>query len=355
MDGLVRLITFPFQFIYETLLSALRLAWNLVRRRIDIVDPLGDTLKFISDFESVYGTEHPVFYRGTYEQALSDAKKELKFLLIYLHSEHHRDTHDFCTNVLSHQLVINYINRNKLLFWGCSVDSREGYRVSVLLRASTTPFLALFALKDNRMNVVRTFFGPTSVERLLSNIQQAIEENEGSLIAARLERQERTMNQRLREEQDVAYMESLRADQEKDRKKQEEKVKKENEERERKQKELEEVQQRELLLNLKVSLATEIPNEPPADDPESIRIVIKLPNGTRLERRFRKSDPLKYLYYFVFCNEQSPLKFQITTNFPRKELPGSHPTLDNKENCSLTFDSAGLGKSQVFFVHDLEA
>ena len=58
-----------------------------------------------------------------------------------------------------------------------------------------------------------------------------------------------------------------------------------------------------------------------ASSPETLRILIKLPNGQRLERRFSKSDNLKSLFYYVFCHPDSPDEFDITTNFPRKVIP----------------------------------
>lgn len=135
---------------------------------VDLTDPLDDVIRFIGNFEEAYGSTHPTFYRGTYSSALNDAKKELKFLLVYLHGDHHQDTKEFCESVLAHPVVISYINRNNLLFWACSVNLPEGYRVSQALHENTYPFLALIALKDNnRMTVVRKYEGKTTVERLL--------------------------------------------------------------------------------------------------------------------------------------------------------------------------------------------
>lgn len=42
----------------------------------------------------------------------------------------------------------------------------------------------------------------------------------------------------------------------------------------------------------KVELRDELPQEPLADDPDAVRVLLKLPNGTRLERRFLKSHSL---------------------------------------------------------------
>lgn len=58
--------------------------------------PLQDVLKFKEEFESKYGRIHPTFYQGSYSQAIEDAKKELRFLLVYLHSSEHEDTEQFC-------------------------------------------------------------------------------------------------------------------------------------------------------------------------------------------------------------------------------------------------------------------
>ena len=58
--------------------------------------PLEDVLKFKEDFEAKYGRTHPTFYQGSYSQAIQDAKKELRFLLVYLHSSEHKDTEGFC-------------------------------------------------------------------------------------------------------------------------------------------------------------------------------------------------------------------------------------------------------------------
>lgn len=58
--------------------------------------PLEDIMKFKSSFESKYGRVHPTFYEGSYSQVIEDAKKELRFLLVYLHSSEHNDTDQFC-------------------------------------------------------------------------------------------------------------------------------------------------------------------------------------------------------------------------------------------------------------------
>lgn len=47
------------------------------------------------------------------------------------------------------------------------------------------------------------------------------------------------------------------------------------------------------LLKRKEHLRDMLPPEPATDDPNTVRILLKLPNGTRLERRFNKTDSIK--------------------------------------------------------------
>ena len=197
-----------------------------------------------------------------------------------------------------------------------------------------------------------------------------MQDNEAFIVAARAERAERHMNQSIREEQDAAFQETLRQDQEKERKK------KEAEEARRLQEQAEQARVRaeqdrkERIARAKVDCAGRIPPEPDKTDPQVVRIVIKLPEGQRLERRFLKTHSLKYLYYYVFCHPESPDDFDITTNFPRKvlnckpkhlinEIGLNNSTLDGAINGELddppTFEEAGIGQSTMLFVNDLDA
>lgn len=55
--------------------------------------------------------------------------------------------------------------------------------------------------------------GPKSPEEMITILQRVVEECTASLVAARIEAEERLNNQRLREEQDAAYRAALEADQ----------------------------------------------------------------------------------------------------------------------------------------------
>ncbi|KAL4436090.1 hypothetical protein ABPG77_005538 [Micractinium sp. CCAP 211/92] len=107
----------------------------------------------------------------------------------------------------------------------------------------------------------------------------------------------------LREEQDAAYYESLRADQEKA----------EAAERQRREEEeaaaaaaaaaeAEARQKAEAADRLAQELrwkAASLPPEPPAEDPEAVSLAVRLPAGGRYSRRFRRSDTLQSVFDFV--------------------------------------------------------
>jgi len=347
------LALFPFRFLYATLFSLVDLAVRILRpdTRRAITDPVTDVVSFISSYESQYGTRHPVFYRGSYSQVVNDAKRELKFLLVYLHGDNHQHTTEFCEKTLGNEEVISFVNTN-MLFWACSVSSTEGYKASQILRENTYPFLAVIVLKDNRMSVIARIEGMVGPAELVRRIQRSMEDNERFLAAARAERNERTLTQTIRRQQDEAYQESLRQDQEKEKKRREELELLAQAEQERRDKEANVQRRIDEIRRMKIELSDQVPDEPAVDHPDTIRIVIKLPQGTRLERRFIRSQSLKYLYYFVFCHPESPDEFQIITNFPRTVLP-CQPTSDNPE--PLSFSEYGLGRSELFFVHNLAA
>jgi len=315
-------------------------------------DPRGDVAAFCREWEESYGALHPVFNRGSYSQVLEEAKRELKFLMVYLHCDEHQDTNRFCTEVLSNPLVVDQVAANNIIFWGCKVSRPEGYRVSQALRENTYPFLAMIVLRQNRMVVVGRQEGMVQADTLVQWVQDTITDFEAFIVAARAERDERNLDREIRSEQEAAFAETLRRDQEREQRarEQEEVDRKEEEERERLRRE--ELDRKDMIVRMKVELASEIPEEPEVGTEDTVRVLIKLPGGQRLERRFLLSHSLKHIYYFVFCHPDSPDQFDIVTNYPRRTL-ACKPSQAQPNTPSLK--EAGFGKSEMLFVADLDS
>ncbi|KAG9339301.1 hypothetical protein JZ751_023855 [Albula glossodonta] len=306
-----------------------------------VTDPVGDVVSFIHNFEEKYGRSHPVFYQGTYSQALNDAKRELRFLLVYLHGDDHQDTDEFCRNTLCTEEVLTFIN-TRMLFWACSTSKPEGYRVSQALRENVYPFLAVIVLKDRKMTVVGRLEGLIQPEDLINQLNFILEANQPFLTSERLEREERNQTQVLRQQQDEAYLESLRADQEKERRKRAEQEQRRQEEELARQSVLAEERRRRTLEEEKERKSECLPPEPPLDDPDAVKIVFKLPNDSRVERRFLFTQSLTVIHDFLFSLKETPEKFQIVMNYPRRILP-CLPTEDQPN--PPTLKEAGLSRT----------
>ena len=207
----------------------------------------------------------------------------------------------------------------------------------------------------NKMMIMGRLEGDCSPEELLRRLQTIVAANEVWLSQARAERLERSFTQSLRQEQDAAYEESLRADQEKERRRQEELAeqrRKEEEEAEERRK-VEEAKNR--IAQLKIDLASEVPSEPAADEPDTVLFVFKLPSGLRPERRFRTTDTVRTIYNFIFCHPSSPDHFEMTTNFPKRLLYSSDDAKETNVRPEMTIKEVGLQNREVLFIHDLDA
>uniref|UniRef100_H2Y5G2 UAS domain-containing protein n=1 Tax=Ciona savignyi TaxID=51511 RepID=H2Y5G2_CIOSA len=215
LGAVFSLLISPFQFSFSTIFGLIKFIWRLFYPdpRERITDPRGDVVSFITEFEEKY-PNHPEMFRGTYGDVQSDAKTNLRFLLVYLHDPNNVDSEPFCAGTLCNNNVIQYINET-MLFWACSILKPEGYRVSKLIRNPTYPLVAIVCLYQNQLAVVGRIQGKVTPEELISRLQEIVAIYEPVLVAARADRNALTQNQQIREEQDQAYLISLEQDKQK--------------------------------------------------------------------------------------------------------------------------------------------
>ncbi|KAJ8683205.1 hypothetical protein QAD02_018997 [Eretmocerus hayati] len=338
--------SYVLSFCYNVVTSILQLIFAIFRKNVRPVsiDPVQDVMNFIRAYEEQYGTSHPVFYQGSYSQALSDAKQELRFLLVYLHKDESPEVDQWCRDTLGDSTLIRFVNTHTLL-WACNIKSGEGYKVAEALRSGTYPFLAVIVLKDNKMTIVGRMEGIPSPSELTSRLQAIIDSNEINLIQARQDRAERSLTQSLRQQQDQAFEESLRADQEKDRKREEERRAREEEEaREREQINAYEMEQERIKLQKELAV-DKVPSEPDSSDPNACHLQIKLGERT-IKRRFLLDNTIEDVHHWIFSQPDSPAKFEITTSYPRRIL---YPSAE-----VLSLLKAGLTHREVLHINDLD-
>ncbi|KRZ12392.1 FAS-associated factor 2-B [Trichinella zimbabwensis] len=331
-SGVFSLVLLPFRFLQLTIWEFGCLFYSIFIqpfRRID--DPVNEVEKFVRFFDDHYGTDHPAFYRGTYKDALNDAKKELRYLFVYLHSNYHELSDVFCREVLCNSEFVALVNSCGL-FWACSTNTSEGMRVSNAMRDSAYPFLALICLRNGRMSIVFRQEGFSRAPELIARLRQTMDENDIHMQLARQERENSAMNQLLRQQQEEAYNEALRIDRENE--------KRQMEEEERQKQEMEELKRAEEAVKVKKEKLQKerqywrenMPPEPEASHPLLRRIALRFPAGTRVQRSFLSTDSAIMLRHFALTQKDCPDNFSIYSTNPKKlvynEEDGPNSTVD---------------------------
>ncbi|KAI8849474.1 hypothetical protein BC829DRAFT_182361 [Chytridium lagenaria] len=351
--GAVRTFTFLQRLTYPFSLG-LRIAWVIVsftlslfpfnilqgprrrttsarRRNLQSTDPQAAAARFLLDFEVAYGVSHPNFFQGTYSQALDVAKRELRYLFVYLQSSDHDDTPDFNRNTMTSERFINYIQEQNFLVWAGDIKESESFLVSNVLLATRYPFIALIAPQGSRMVVVDRVEGPSSPEELITALSHHVNRFDSNINAIRADRERQDQARSIREQQDQAYQASLRADQEKERKAQEERdrIRKEKEEAEKL--EMERENKIEMRMRRREELRQNLPVEPAATAKDIAKISLRLPSGERVVRRFNADDKIELVYNFIESMDLSPISIEAdivaVNTYPRKVLLDKTQTL----------------------------
>ncbi|XP_065897851.1 FAS-associated factor 2-like [Dysidea avara] len=337
----------PFRFVYSISHGLYHFITSLIFSQRPAIprDPLIDVQNFIQQFEQSYGTQHIPFLPLPYREAIDGVRRNISHLLVYLHSDNHRDTGEFCRTVLCNEQLIQLVTRFDCQCWGVSVNSGEGAAVSYALRERSYPFLCLISPRNNRMSVIARIEGLITCEQLVSRLQQALSFSDIELVAARQEKRQREQAQLLREQQDKAYLDSLKADQEKEQKKQDEETLLQRQAEEEEEMKLAEIAKEQELAKEKDALLQSLPPEPPSSGSDVVRIMFKLPDGSRFERRFNKADKLKVVYDYVFSNQETSAQFSLLINYPRR-------LLEYDEEGGPRLEQLGLDNSCILYVQD---
>ena len=103
--------------------------------------------RFESGFEEAHGPVHPVFYRGSLQQALGHSRREAKFLLVYLHAADHPNCETFAAAVLASQPFSAFVDENFVL-WVADVAATDGLQARRATRVQELPAVIMLAHGD---------------------------------------------------------------------------------------------------------------------------------------------------------------------------------------------------------------
>jgi len=336
---LTRLIRSPFDYVLGPALRFLMSFFGALIPTVPKPDP-PETLRAFFESEQLTG---PKFFNGPLKEALATSKKDLKFMLLYIHRVGHPIGDRICRQTLATPSVAEFLNDN-LIFWGETNSSREGRVVEAQLRRlgpAGVPFFAMVCLKQHQMQVVWHHFGFVAPEDLLSHLVVQMEQNQSALVEEQANRDQNVLNQSIRAEQDAAYEASLEEDRNKAAAARAVEVKLKAEEDAKEEAvaaEAAAVLERETTLETK---KTELP-EPPAKGEPSTRIRLKFPDGATVNRVFSPDNTVSCLFDFVDVEERVAADFSLFTAHPRAVI----------ENSDKTFAEAGLVPAARIMVED---
>lgn len=181
----------------------------------------------ITQIEETY-QHHPRFLRGTLNEAVEEAKRTGKILMVYIHDQDPRNnsfdlpSHRFFTSLLGTQFISEVLQEN-FICWAAVNNTAESSQIRRALNVTTAPFLAALNLtrasSSSRHVLVQLWrlMDPNiSVEDLLVQLVDIVERRE-VLATQQAEEESKRMtsleiNRMLVQEQDREYQAALDAD-----------------------------------------------------------------------------------------------------------------------------------------------
>eukprot|EP01027_Heterolobosea_sp_BB2_P008565 GEZU01012706.1.p1 GENE.GEZU01012706.1~~GEZU01012706.1.p1 ORF type:complete len:337 (-),score=103.39 GEZU01012706.1:64-1074(-) len=320
---------------------------------------IGAGERFTDFFESNFGLDHPQFYEGDFADAFYAAKRDCKFLVCILLNKDDEISMQFCRETLTSDFVSNIFDQH-FVVW-CAEMSQIG-RMSSLhtmmernpgiaaqLNPQLFPYITFIAYQNNGISILDVIEGYIKTDDFIGRVLNVMEIHQPALEERRAQRDvPMSETAMLHDEQDRAYMESLRKDQEKERRRQEEEYNKKVEDAMR--------------LSLEQSLAEEkerrrqrLPSEP---TPEEVRtnkanittLLLRMPNGERVTRRFRITDTVQTIFDFLHVQyDIDPSKHQLLANSPPPPR-----TFTPEKDGETTLKDARLYPQCALFVHARE-
>ena len=149
-----------------------------------------------------------------------------------------------------------------------------------------------------------------------------------------------------RQEQDREFQETLLADQQREN----ERIAKEKAEKEAKEAEENAIREAEIQKQKYIDeCKSMLSPEPTKGASHSTRLRITLPRGTKIDRRFAKTDQIKHVKAFLSIwfheNNVEIERFELSRNYPKK-------TFTDEE---ISLEDGGLSPMAVLMVQDLDA
>ncbi|KAJ0402154.1 hypothetical protein ATCC90586_007940 [Pythium insidiosum] len=281
------------------------------------------------DLGSLFQPPVEIMFKGSYSEARALAKNDSKWLLVNVLDEIVFASHMLNRDTWSDDTVQNVV-ASSFVFWQTYWASDHGRKFCALYQIDRE-LLPVIAIVDPKTGEIvhqwTGFMEPSDLTEKLSDFAFTHAMDESSEAATAIEpRNEDAVDMSDASEEEQlrrAIEESMRGASEEA---QETKDEEDTEEEEEEKEEEEEV--------------PVLPEEPADGSPDVTRVQIRTPDGSRLTRRFLKSDPIAF--FWLFIKQQIPearrRPFEVRTAFPPAQVAFSESeTIAERklENASL--------------------
>ncbi|OBZ85639.1 UBX domain-containing protein 2 [Choanephora cucurbitarum] len=276
------------------------------------VSPVTSKAKRLAD---LFRPPFDIMFRGNFEEAREYAKEKDKWLLINV-----QDQTEFACQVMNRDLwsdsFVKDIIRESFVFLQYSKDSADGKRYHTYYATRGFPHLAIIdARTGERVKMWEKQLSPTD---FMMDITEFLEHSNAGQ-QKRPRKEQKNLSEMTEEEQlNAAIAASLNND-----RMEVEETKTESNQKQEETKEREEQKEEEEEEDIKAGSAFDgiqaVQRPETTDMANSTRIQLRMGDGSRIIRRFLKSDPVRYLFEFVKAevpgasnNQQFELVFNRT-------------------------------------------
>eukprot|EP00004_Rigifila_ramosa_P023467 TRINITY_DN6587_c0_g1_i1.p1 TRINITY_DN6587_c0_g1~~TRINITY_DN6587_c0_g1_i1.p1 ORF type:complete len:476 (-),score=118.02 TRINITY_DN6587_c0_g1_i1:14-1324(-) len=291
---------------------------------------------FTAAFEDLYGPLHPRFVNCPLPEALQQARREVKYTMVYLHSSAHDNTPAFCGGVLACEPVVELLNES-FLVWAGDIEHCDAEGLATLLGVTDSPFVAVLLNVEGDMAILDVMQGAIQIDEFMGRIYQIRDQYDETLQRVRQRTHRAMQEQMLRDDQEREYREALARDQQREESARIAAQAAEAEalaESERTARETQERLDREALAQQRrSSLLAALPAEPGAKDAGVVTVAVKISDGRRLVRRWSNTATLQAVFEFVEASaELSQNSFSLISQYPRCV----YTPLDQRQHLTLS-------------------
>ena len=295
------------------------------------------------------GIPRPICREETFQQAAtrSRTRDNRKVLIVYLDSGSSDRFHARSQSVICSESVSSIINE-QFIFWSGDVDFSAPLALWRALPIRSLPILAaIVSVNSTELKIVAACAGSQFDEEAAIAVLQKAQEAQDGLFA---EDEQFRINRTLRESQDREFEESLERDRLLEEARQAEREKEEQTQRELREKQQSKLEKKSIIQREKELALARVEQAKPIAS--ATTIVVKLPGGVRIEKKFDKSEVVATLYDWVLCSGLLHAHaaeagksiragyFSLSTTFPARRLENMGATLEELDlvpNAVLAF------------------